>query len=168
MNRLKNEQRLKIFEFYYQSACSVKKVHRALLSFYGQFNWPTEAAIRAIVHKFLTKFTLFDIKPPTRSRRAGTEENIALYQPVSMMTINYRIVIGERYREILSNFFCPKCKSFTCMTCGFNKMVPLAGSTLNNELIERRIRWTFYFTFGTSQLAPWLGNLPPLDNFLWG
>ena len=63
MNRLTNEQRLQIIEFYYEKACSVKKVNRALLPFYGQFNWPTEAAIRAIVTKFRTKFTLLDIKP---------------------------------------------------------------------------------------------------------
>ena len=77
MNRLTNEQRLQIIEFYYQNACSVKKVHRALLPFYGQFNRPTEAAIRAIVTKFRTKFTLLDIKPPARLRRVRTEENIA-------------------------------------------------------------------------------------------
>ena len=34
------------------SKCSVKKVHRALHPFYGQFNRPTEAAIRSIVTKF--------------------------------------------------------------------------------------------------------------------
>ena len=49
------------------------KVHRTLLPFYGQFNRPTAAAIRATV----TKFTLLDIKPPTRLRRLRTEENIA-------------------------------------------------------------------------------------------
>ena len=77
MNRLTNEQRLQIIEFSYQTVCSVKKVHRALLSFYGLFNRPTRAAIRATVTKFRTKFTLFDIKPPTRLRRVRTEENIA-------------------------------------------------------------------------------------------
>ena len=80
MNCLTNEQRLQIIEFYYQNACSVKKNHRALLPFYGQFHRPTEAAIRAIraiVTKFRIKFTLLDIKPPTRLRRLRTEENIA-------------------------------------------------------------------------------------------
>ena len=50
-----------------------------LLPCYGQFNRPTEAAIRAIVTKFCTKFTLLDIKPPTRLRtcRVRIEENIA-------------------------------------------------------------------------------------------
>ena len=40
MNRLTNEQSLQIVEFYYQNACSVRKVHSALVPFYGQFNWP--------------------------------------------------------------------------------------------------------------------------------
>ena len=69
MNRLTNEQRLQIIKFYSQNACSVKKVHRMLLSFYGEFNRPSEAAIRSIVTKFRTKFTLLDIKPPIRLRR---------------------------------------------------------------------------------------------------
>lgn len=77
MNRLTNEQRLQIIEFYYQNACSVKRVHRALLPIYGQFGRPTEAAIRKLVTKFRTQFTLLDIKPRTRIRRVRTEENIA-------------------------------------------------------------------------------------------
>ena len=77
MNRFTNEQRLQIIEFYYQNACSIEKVHSALIPFYGQFNRPTEAPIWAIVNKFRTKLTLFDIKPPTRLRREQTEENIA-------------------------------------------------------------------------------------------
>ena len=77
--RLTNEQRLLIIEFYYQNECSVKKVHSALLRFYGQFNQYTETDIRAIVTKFRTKLTLLDIRPRyrTRLRRVRTEENIA-------------------------------------------------------------------------------------------
>ena len=44
MNRLTNEQRLQIIEFYYQNGCCGNLVHRALLPFYGQFNRPTETA----------------------------------------------------------------------------------------------------------------------------
>ena len=40
MNRLTNEQRLQTIEFYYQNPCSIKKVHRALLPFHGQYNRP--------------------------------------------------------------------------------------------------------------------------------
>ena len=38
MNRLTNEQHMQIIEFYYQNACSVKKVNRTFLPFYHQFN----------------------------------------------------------------------------------------------------------------------------------
>ena len=48
MNPLTNEQLLQIIEFYYQNACFVKKVNRALVPFYDQFNRLNEAAIRAI------------------------------------------------------------------------------------------------------------------------
>ena len=67
INRLTSEKRMQITEFYYQNACSVKKVHCALLPFYSQF----------IVTKFRTKFTLLDIKPPLLLRRVRTEENIS-------------------------------------------------------------------------------------------
>ena len=76
VNRLRNQKRLQIIEFYYQNACFVKKVCRTLLPFYSQFNRPAEAAIRAIVTKFGIKFTLLDMKPPTRLSRLRTEENI--------------------------------------------------------------------------------------------
>ena len=46
--------------------------------FFCQFNRPTEAPNRAIVNKFRIKFTLLDIKSPTRFRRVRTEENIAV------------------------------------------------------------------------------------------
>ena len=48
MNRVTNEQRWQIIEYHYQYAC---------FPFYGQLNRPTEAAIRAIVTTFRTKFT---------------------------------------------------------------------------------------------------------------
>ena len=51
--------------------------NRALLTFYCQFNRPTEAAIGAMVTKSRTKFTLLDIQPQTRLRRVRSEENIA-------------------------------------------------------------------------------------------
>ena len=77
MDRLTNEQRLQIIEFYYQNSCSVRNVHRALLPFYDRHSRPSEQSIRKIVTKFRTKFTLLDIKPPTRLRTVRSEENIA-------------------------------------------------------------------------------------------
>ena len=74
INRLTNEQRLQIIEFYYQIACSIKKVHRTLFHFMVSL---FDSLIRAIVTIFRTKFTLLDTKPPTRLGRVRTEENIA-------------------------------------------------------------------------------------------
>ena len=77
MNRLTNEQRLQIIEFYYQNQCSVRNVFRALRPIYGLHNRSSEETINAIVTKFRTQFTLLDIKPTTRMRTVRTEENIA-------------------------------------------------------------------------------------------
>ena len=125
MNRLTNEQRLQIIEFYYQNACSAKKVHRALLPFYGQFNRPTEAAIRDIMTKFRTKFTLLDIKAPTRLRRVCTEEGIAAVSvsvnddhQLSIRRCSLFLVNGllESWRKI--HFFIEKLYSATKLIFG--------------------------------------------------
>ena len=101
MNRLTYEQCLQIIEFYYQNASSVKKVKRALLPFYGQFNRPTEAAILAIVTKFRTKFTLLDIKPSTRLHRVRTEENIAAVSAsVNQLSIRRSQQLGLCYSTL--------------------------------------------------------------------
>ena len=73
---------------------TVKKVHGALLPFYGQFNRPTEAVIRAIVTKFRTKFTLLDIKPPTRLRRrvaisASVNSNSSPFAAIGPLLLKY-------------------------------------------------------------------------------
>ena len=59
--------------------------------------------------KFRTTITLNEMKKISQ-----------LYRPVLIMIINYRFVNGKRYREMIFNLFCPKCKSWTCMTYGFN------------------------------------------------
>ena len=155
MNRLTNEQRLQIIEFYYQNACSVKKVHSALLPFYGQFNWPTEVAIRFIVTKFHSKFTLLDNKPPTLTCVKSELKKISqLFRPVLMMTINYRFVNRERYREmIFSLFFSQNARAWLAWHEISTRRCQMSYSTSNHRFIKRRVRWTFYFTFGIDQLT---------------
>ena len=125
MNSLTNEQRLQIIEFYYQNACSVKKVHRALLPFYG----------RAIVTKLRTKFTLLDIKSPTRIRRVRTEENIAAVSASvndDLIVIDSSLfgAIGPLLHNNVENFAegfrCEAFQNAASASIGFNKTVPHA------------------------------------------
>ena len=81
---------------------AVGKVHRALLPFYGQFNRPTEAAIQTIVTKFRTKFTLLDIKPPTRLHRAQTEETIAAVS--ASVNDDHQLSIRHRSQQLVILF----------------------------------------------------------------
>ena len=97
-NHVTNEQGWQIIEFYYQNACSVKKVHRALPPFYGQFNRSTEAVTQTIVNKFRTKFTLLDIKPPTCFRRVQTEENITAVS--ASVNYNHQLWIRRRSQKL--------------------------------------------------------------------
>ena len=50
---------------------------RALTPIFGCNNRPTRQAVRAIVDKFETKFTLLDLPVPKRRRIARSEEIIA-------------------------------------------------------------------------------------------
>ena len=75
----------------------IKKVHRSLLPFYGQLSGPTEAAIRAIVTKFRTKFSLLAIKP-TRLRRLRTEENIAAVS--ASVNYDHQLSISRRWQQL--------------------------------------------------------------------
>ncbi|CAK1602462.1 unnamed protein product [Parnassius mnemosyne] len=77
MNRLTPEQRFQIVEIYFGINRYVREVHRALRPFYGQHNGPSEQAIRAVIDRFRTNFTLLDSKPSTRQRNVHTEGNIA-------------------------------------------------------------------------------------------
>ena len=72
MNRLTNEQRLQIIEFYYQNAMLRKYIAR-----FFHFMISLIEPLKRLFGPYRTKFTLLDIKPPTRLRRVRTEENIA-------------------------------------------------------------------------------------------
>ena len=50
---------------------------RALTPIFGRNNRPTREAVRAIVDKFESKFTLLDVPVPERRRIARSEEIIA-------------------------------------------------------------------------------------------
>ena len=77
MNRLTPEQRLQIVKIYFQNQCFVKNVFRALWTFYGVHNRPTERTIRETINKLWSSFTLLDLHPPTRVRRSRSNVNIA-------------------------------------------------------------------------------------------
>lgn len=77
MNKLTLEQRYQIVEIYFQNQSSVRQTYRALRPFYGRHNRPSEQAIRALMDKFRTTYSLHDVKPPTRQRNVRTEETIA-------------------------------------------------------------------------------------------
>ena len=58
----------------------------------------TKAAIRAIVCKFRTKFTLLDSKPPTRLCRVRTEENIAAVN--ASVNDDHQLPIRRRLQQL--------------------------------------------------------------------
>ena len=76
MEKFTNEQRLEIIKNYNRNSESVVATLRALTSIFGHNNRPTRQAVRAIVDKFETKFTLLDVPVPKR-RIARREEIIA-------------------------------------------------------------------------------------------
>ena len=72
-----NQQRLKIIKNYYRNSELVVATLRTLTPIFGRINRSTRQAVRAIVDKFETKFTLLDVLVPKRRRIARSEEIIA-------------------------------------------------------------------------------------------
>ena len=77
MVKFTNQQRLEFVENYYRYSESVVAALTALTPIFGRYNRPTQQAVRAIVDKFETKFTLLDVPVPKRGRIARSEEIIA-------------------------------------------------------------------------------------------
>ena len=77
MVKLTNQQCLEIIQNYYRNSESVVATSRALTPIFGRNNRPTRQAVRAIVDKFETKFTLLDVPVQKGRRIARSEEIIA-------------------------------------------------------------------------------------------
>ena len=61
MVKFTNQQRLEIIKNYYRNSKSVVATLRALTPIFERNNRPTRQAVRAMVDKFKTKFTLLDV-----------------------------------------------------------------------------------------------------------
>ena len=105
MNRVTNEQRLQIIEFYYRNACSVI-VHR-------EFSRPTEAAkfipcffhfmvslidplkrlFRLMWLNFAPNLHCWTLKHQHTYVECELKQISQLYRPVEMMTINFRFAV---------------------------------------------------------------------------
>ena len=77
MAKFMNQRRLEIIKNYYRNSEWVFATLRALTPIFGRNNRLTRQAVRAIVDKFETKFTLLDVPVPKRRRIARSEEIIA-------------------------------------------------------------------------------------------
>ena len=77
MVKFTNQQRLEIIKNYYRNSESVVATLRALNPIFGRNNRHTRQAVRAIVDKFETKFTLLDVPVPKRRRIASLKRHLA-------------------------------------------------------------------------------------------
>lgn len=59
-------------EIYFEKNKSARGVHRLLRPFHGQHNRSSKQAIRAVIDRFHTNFTVLDSKPSTRQRNVRT------------------------------------------------------------------------------------------------
>ena len=91
MVKFTNQQHLEIIKNYYRNSESVVETLSALTPIFGRNNRPTRQAVRAIVDKFLTKFTLLDVPVQKRRRIAQSEEIIAAVSASIQNEPNYSI-----------------------------------------------------------------------------
>jgi len=71
------QQRFQIIQIYFENGSSIRATYRRLRDFYEARNRPSEQAIRRIVDRFRSTFSLHDAITPTRQRNARNEDNIA-------------------------------------------------------------------------------------------
>ena len=76
MVKFTNEQRLEIIKNYYRNTESVVATLRALTPVFGPNNLPTRQAVRAIVNKFESTYSLLDVLVPVRQRTSRSTEII--------------------------------------------------------------------------------------------
>ena len=98
MNKLTLPQRLETIQIFYAKSRSFGATQRAFRAKYGRNNAPSELAIRRIVDKLESEFTLHDSKPPTRTRNARSEENIAAV--AASVSENDNVSIPRRSQEL--------------------------------------------------------------------
>ena len=101
-------------EIYFQNRSSVRETYGALCPFYGRHNRPSEQAIRSVMYKFFTTYSLHDVRPPTRyplklTVWCGVHANgiIGPYffrnKEAAVVTVN-----GVRYLHTLHTFLFPE------------------------------------------------------------
>lgn len=98
MNKFTLPQRLEIIQTYYQNSSSIVKTQRAFRAKHGRHSAPIDRAIRRLVNKFESEFTLHDQKPPTRVRNARSEENIAAVE--ASVEVNENLSVSRRSAEL--------------------------------------------------------------------
>lgn len=91
-------QRLEIIQLFYGNSRSYVAVVRALRAKNGRHNAPSERAIRRIVTKFESEFTLHDTVVPVRQRNARSEENIAAVS--KSVEDNSNVSVNRRSQEL--------------------------------------------------------------------
>ena len=109
MVKFTNQQRLEIIKNYYRNSESVVATLRALTPIFGHNNRPTRQAVRAIVDKFETKFTLLDVPVPNRRRIVRSQEIIAAVSASIQNEPNQSIPRRSQEWGIAQTILWPKC-----------------------------------------------------------
>ena len=78
MNNFTLPQRLEIVQLFYQNSRSFVGNQRAFRAIHGRHSALSVLAIRRIIEKLESRFSLHDNKPPNRRRSGCSEENIAV------------------------------------------------------------------------------------------
>lgn len=108
MQRLTLPDRLEIVQKFYANLRSFVSTQRSFTQEHGRHHRFDKQNIRRVVEKFKREFTLHDIKPPTRQRKARSNENIAAVKEsvAERQIVDYTAFtgIGPFLRNNLANF----------------------------------------------------------------
>ncbi|GFX48372.1 uncharacterized protein TNCV_4613691 [Trichonephila clavipes] len=173
MNRLTPEQRFQIVQFYFKNNDSVRNFHkRILLSDEAPF-WLNGYVNKQNCHIWSEANPQVYVKTPLHPEKLTV--GCALWAGgitgpyFSKTTKATRLVNGDRYRAMITNFFIPELSNHDVQELWFQQdgatchtaraTIDLLKDTLGDRLISR---------FGPVNWPPRSCDLTPLDYFLWG
>ena len=172
MVKFTNQQRLEIIKNYYRNSESVVATSRALTPIFGRNNRPTRQAVRAIVDKFETKFTLLDVQMLKR-RIARSEEIIAAVSASIQNEPNQSIPRRSRELGIAQRTLCRIMRkdlglhTFKIkLTQELKPLDHLKRRTI--DLLKSKFGEHVIWRNGSVKWPPRSCGLTPLDFFLWG
>lgn len=175
MNRLTNEQRLQIIEFYYQNQCSVRNVFRALRAFSDEAHFWLNGYVNKQNCRIWSEeqpeaVQELPMHPEKCTVWCGLYAGGIIGPYFFKDAVGRNVTVnGDRYRSMLTNFLLPKMEELNLVDMWFQQDGATCHTARDSMAILREnFGEQFISRNGPVSWPPRSCDLTPLDYFLWG